>query len=437
MFLLAAAALTLLAAAACGAPPGPQGWAPARPVKVDAAKFILVPHRAKLFALPDGSTNPAWQFPPQQKDAYPVSTDTNDRLGAAIDALSVDAATKADLKRKVADLTVGGQSRNVLKDAVTATGATADEKSSLKNLVDSTTKFERSALDGIQALYGDIGISADSKTAFVPAFNGKLFALDVSSGRARWIRDAGGGFVGGVAVDGGTLYAGTKNRRVFAIDAATGATKWQFTTKGEVWATPTVDGGVVYVTSLDGSVYALDESSGTLTWAFNSASSGIASRPVVVGGTLYVGAFDNKLYAVNAADGTQKWTISSGNWFWATPVVSGGAVFAASLDGKVYAVDASTGNKKWDKPFDTGSAIRSAPVLVNGSLIVAARDGKVYKIDPATGAADGAPIQAATKINSDLTADGSTVYINPDNAVLLTLNAGSGPLTAPGSYPLP
>lgn len=439
--LATAAVLTLaLAAAACSAPPGPQGWAPARPVSVDSAQTILVPHRAKLFALPEGSTNPRWQFPPKDKDAYPISTENHDAISAAIDALDIDATAKTDLKRDVDVLAVGGPSRGVLEDAIDASTAPADAKSQLKDRIDAATKFERTALNGLDAFYGDIGISTDNKTAFVPAYSGKLFALDMDTGQTRWVRDTGGELVGGVAVNDGTLYLGTKSNKVFAIDAASGQSTWSFATNGEVWATPTFDNGTLYVTSLDGTAYALDATTGKQKWHFN-AGSGIASHPLVDGDLVYVGAFDNKLYAINTSDGTQKWSISGGNWFWATPVVAdvGGTrvLFAACLDSKVYAVDAATGEKKWDHPFDAGALIRSAPVFVDGSLIVAARDGKVYKIDPATGTADGDPVQAANKIHSDLTAEGSTVYINPDSAVLLTLDVGSGPLQAPGSYPLP
>jgi outer membrane protein assembly factor BamB len=434
---LAALAAAAITAAACGAPPGPEGWAPAHPVTVNATKTILVPHRAKLFALPDGSTNPNWQFPPQDKNAYPISTDNHDRIAAAVDALDIDAAAKTDLKRDVDVLAVGGESKNVLKDAIDASAAPQDAKDALKSRVDAATKFERSALDSLQALYGDIGVSPDGKTAYVPTYKGILVALDMSNGHARWVRDAGAEFVGGVAVNGDTLYAGTKGNRIYAINAATGESIWTFNTKGEVWATPTYDNGVVYATSLDGSAYAIDAASGQQKWVFDSASSGMASHPVVANGLVYVGAFDNKFYALNSSDGTEKWTLSGDNWFWSTPVVSNGVVYAASLDNKVYAVDASTGDRKWDKPFDAGAPVRSAPVLVDGSLIVASRDGHVYKIDPASGTADGDPIQPASKIHSDLTADGSTVYINPDSAVLLTLDVSSGPLQAPGSFPLP
>ena len=120
-------------------------------------------------------------------------------------------------------------------------------------------KFEKDALGKLQALYGDTGVSADGRTAYVPTFRGMVFALDTGTGNVRWVRNAGAEIVGGVAVDGDTIYFGTKANRLFSLDATSGEQRWAFKTKGEVWATPAVEGDTIYVTSLDGSLYALDK----------------------------------------------------------------------------------------------------------------------------------------------------------------------------------
>lgn len=434
---VALAALALLAAA-CGAPPGPGGWAGAVPVQVDAQRLILVPHKSHLYALRDESSTAAWQFPPKDKNSYPVSTETSDKLTAAVDALSIDATAKSEMQKKVQDLTVSGPSVDALRKAIADSGAPDDQKSKAKSLVDAAVKFEKDALGSLKALYGDTGVSADGKTAFVPTFRGMVFALDTSTGNVRWVRNAGAGIVGGVAVDDDTIYFGTKANRLFSLSAKTGEQQWAFKTKGEVWATPTVDGDAIYVTSLDGSLYALDKT-GKQTWVFASASSGIASRPVVAGDAIYVGAFDNKLYSVNKADGTMNWSVKADNWFWAAPTVRDGVVYAASLDGKVYAVDASTGAKTWDRPFDTGSPVRAGPVIAGGGLFVAAKSGRLYKLDLQSGQPvdGGAPVELGVKVLANLSSDGDkTVYVVPSSAALYVLNA-AGALVAPGSFPLP
>lgn len=434
---VAAAPLLALLAAGCGAPPGPEGWAAPNPVTVQSQQVILVAHKSHLYALPEGSSNANWQFPPKDKSTYPVSEEAQQALSSAVDALDTDEATRTQLKQKVRDLTLTGPSAGALKDAVKASSAPDNKKSDLTSAVDRIIKVEKDALGKLQAIYGDIGVSSDSGTVFVATFRGIVFALDIQTGHARWLRDTGGELVGGVAVDGGVIYVGNKAERVLAYDAASGAAKWSFDADGAIWATPTVSGDVVYVTSLDGSLYQLDKASGHKNWAFSGAQSGIASRPVVDGSSVYVGAFDNRMYSINTADGSMNWSLKADNWFWATPVVRGGVVYAASLDGKVYAVDAASGGRKW--AFDTGSPVRAAPVIAGDGLVVASKDGHINKLDLETGEpAEGSPRSIGTKILSDLVnGAGSLVYISPAAATLVEFDASAVPLEQPGGTPLP
>jgi outer membrane protein assembly factor BamB len=421
-----------LLAGACSTPPTPQGWAAPQPVTVDGGG-VLVAHKAKLYLLRGTSSadllgESPWQFPPKDKTTFPISEQAQQSLTASIDALaSVDDASKTRLKKLAAALMVSGSSKSALDTEIKNSPAPSDQRDKLTSAVDSAVAAESSALNSLKGFYGDIGLSTDGKTAFLTSFKGMVFALDVSNGHVRWVRNAGAGIVGGVAVDGDTIYFGTKGNRLYAVSATTGEAQWQFTTAGEVWATPTVDGDTIYVTSLDGSLYALDKS-GNRKWKFPGAGSGIASRPVVSGDAVFVGAFDNKLYSVKKSDGTENWSLKAGNWFWATPLVRDGVVYAPSLDSKVYAVDAKTGTPKWAKPFDAGTEVRSAPVIAGGGLVVAARNGKVFKLDLATGQqSEGVPPTiAGTKILADLTTNGqSTIYVLPMSAVLYVIDAST------------
>jgi len=116
LLLFAALAFGAIAAAACAAPPSPQGWAAPRPIKIDGGA-VLVAHKAKLYALPgssgnDLSSNPMWQFPPKDKAAFPVSLQAQDAISSAIDELeAVDDVTKTRLKKLAGELTVSGPSR--------------------------------------------------------------------------------------------------------------------------------------------------------------------------------------------------------------------------------------------------------------------------------------------------------------------------------------
>lgn len=395
---------------------------------------MLAAYKNRLTALPKDSSNALWQFPPPDRDSYLVSQLARDAIAALIDGLDVDAATKDDLKQRAGDLTVQGPTAGALKDALDATGADAGSRDNLKDAIDLATAEEKRAITKVRALYGDIGVSPDGATAFVPTYGGYVFALDTLSGETRWVINTNSVLIGGVAVseDGSTLYFGTQDRRIYAVDADSAAKRWEFKTGGEVWATPVVTDDAIYATSFDGSVYRLD-TDGKQRWRFD-AGSGIASTPLIAGDALYVGAFNKKLYSINIDDGSRNWSFAADNWFWGDPLIDSGVIYAGNLDGKVYAVDAATGAKKWDR--DAGAPVRSTPVIAHDALIVAARNGTVSKFALADGMPQGGTIELGLPIEADLTRDDAqNVYMIPRSPSLFVIEA-EGDL-ATSTYPLP
>ncbi|MEX2246364.1 MAG: PQQ-binding-like beta-propeller repeat protein [Dehalococcoidia bacterium] len=430
--LVAISAGSALLAAACGAPPGPSGWAGAQPVRIDGQNLILAAHRDRLYALEDDSSNAIWRFPARERDDYPLSEYARGLLLEALGEVDLPSDQRATVEARMSDLHLSGSTIDAAKQAVDATSADGDARSRLKSRLDAATRFERDAQSGLDAFYGDIGVSEDGRTAFVADFSGAVFALDTLTGHAHWVADVGDEIVGGVAVGGETIYLGTKGKDLLALDANSGERRWSFRTDGEVWATPTLVGDTLYATSFDGSVYALDLD-GNERWEFRGADAGIGARPVIADGTVYVGSFDNKLYAIDAATGAERWHFSAGNWFWANAVVDQGVVYAASLDGKVYAVDAGSGELRWS--FDAGAPVRSSPVLAGGGLVVAGRNGNVYKLDLGSGEPEVGPIEAGTRILADLRTAGGDVYVKPTSRTLYIIDAAGG--LAATSIPLP
>ena len=439
MRLPAVAALAILAlglTTACGVPPGPQGWAGPVPVKIDSANVILVSHKKTLFAMPAGSSNALWQFPPKDKNSYPISEESQQTIGSAIDALDVEQSAKQDLHQKLTDLRISGPSAGELKTAVDATGASSDQKSQLKDGIDNIISFEKKALSDIQAIYGNLGLSSDDSTVFVPAFSGYLFALDSKTGFTKWIRDTGGEMVGGVAVDGDTIYWGNKDNKVVAMKADSAEQVWSFETNGEVWATPTIDGSDLYVTSLDGSAYKLDKANGKQYWHFNGAKSGIASRPVVDGSHVYVGSFDSKMYALDIDHGTVELVLR-----WRQLVLGHPR---SERRRRLRCVP-----RREDVRYRRGQ--RRAEVGLRHRLTTA-RDAcdrrrwhrrrlakrRYRHVGPGVRrAVEGSPIVTGTGIHADLAkGDGTTVYILPTSNSLLEFDARA-PLSAPGGMPLP
>ena len=111
-------------------------------------------------------------------------------------------------------------------------------------------------LAGPDALVG--APAYDGKRLFVAAgtrARATLFALDPSTGRVLWQRDAGAGIAAPLTVAGGLVYAATSNGlRVFRSE--TGGSVWDDGGHGPLLTQPVVAGGTIYCTYLEGELVA-------------------------------------------------------------------------------------------------------------------------------------------------------------------------------------
>ena len=235
-------------------------------------------------------------------------------------------------------------------------------------------------VSSLAAIYGTPVVAGD--LVYIGGYNGKIYAINSSSGALRWVyprEGRVGSIVGGPVVALGKVYIGSSDGKVYALDAITGDKEWEFQTGNKIWSTPAIDGETLYIGSFDKKLYALSTTDGSKKWEPFATDGAIISTPVVYNNTIYFGSFDRHLYAVNVADGSLRWKFPGGNWFWAKAVALNNTVYAPCLDGKVYALDAETGSKVAE--FNLGSPVPSAPVLVNSSIIVATEEGRVFSID--------------------------------------------------------
>jgi len=117
-----------------------------------------------------------------------------------------------------------------------------------------------------------------------------------------------GGPVGPIAsspaLANGRLYVGSDDGRLYAIDATSGKIVWSFRTGAPIASSPAVatgtNGPVVVVGSNDGNVYALrDEGSAATTLMTFEVGMPVRSSPAIGDdGTIYVGADDGRVYAI-------------------------------------------------------------------------------------------------------------------------------------------
>jgi outer membrane protein assembly factor BamB len=263
---------------------------------------------------------------------------------------------------------------------------------------------------------------------YIAGYNGKVYAYNIDTLAVRWVYPREGnldGIVGGVAVAQGKVIFGCSDGKVYALDATTGDYQWASAATGDkIWGTPAVDGDTLYIGSFDKKLYALNIADGSVKWEYATEGSIIAT-PLIYNGMVIFGSFDRNLYAVNTADGSLKWQFRAGNFFWAEPIVYNDKLYVGCLDNFVYVLSPSTGAEIAE--FDLHSPVASQPVVVAGSVIFANTKGVVYSIDTATGEMK-TLVDLKKTVNGPLTASGEIVYIHTQDLMLQRVNAATGAL---------
>jgi len=240
-------------------------------------------------------------------------------------------------------------------------------------------------------VFADLGTPIESSPVvvngvmYVGADNGRLYAIDATTGAVRWTLSTGGKVVSSPAVSGGLVVFGSDDGKVYGVDATTGAANFSFSTGGPVTSSPAIDPATktVFVGSQDGHLYAIPLGcAGACAPKWNLATNGpVESSPAISNGTVFIGSDDGHLYAVTESTGKTAWSVTTGGPVKSPPSVANGVLYFGSDDGRVYAV-ASTGcgqtncSPLWSAL--TGGAVVAEPVVADGSLFVGSGDGLLH-----------------------------------------------------------
>jgi eukaryotic-like serine/threonine-protein kinase len=274
----------------------------------------------------------------------------------------------------------------------------------------------------------------------------------------KWKFKTQGKVISSAAVVAGTAYFGSTNGKLYAVDITSGVMRWTFAAGGPVTCSPLVAGGYVYFGSLDGNFYALDASNGKVIWKFQTGGErrftapgihGIlpktemmpdpfdvfVSSPALANGKVFVGSGDYNVYALDARTGVLQWKFTTGNVVHASPAVAEGIVYIGSWDRYLYALDAETGKMIWR--FETGDdkviynqvGIASSAAVANGAVYFGCRDGHFYALDAKTGSKKWShDNQMGWVIASPAVRNGVVYFPTSDGTRFKALDAESGRL---------
>lgn len=228
-------------------------------------------------------------------------------------------------------------------------------------------------LDG-RVLLGDLG--------------GLFHAISAQNGQKLWTFDSGS------EIHSSANYLGAQRSRIvfgndgadiFCLDAETGKQIWDQKAGDRVNGAPAVANGSVLVSGCDAELRALKQSDGSEEYSADLGALCPGSA-AVAGDDVVMGTDQGRVLCISAKTHQQLWLFDSVGeqaMVFSSPAISDGIVTFGARDRNVYGLDLSTGTQKWK--FATRGEVDSSPVISAGRVYIASKDKKLYVLDLKTG----------------------------------------------------
>jgi outer membrane protein assembly factor BamB len=211
-------------------------------------------------------------------------------------------------------------------------------------------------------------------TLFGGTADGRVFAIEKSTGRFLWVMQHWQPFNSHPSLFGSKLYIGCDDGNLFALNQQTGDTIWRYRTRGPIRGRAVEVEGVVYFGSADGYVYAVEAANGRLRWRTRTG----AGVQVVAsaGGGLIIASLDNFVYKLSLAGGDRLWKRQLAGRVASEPLMAADGALFTPLSGDAGVVlDLRDGKQVNTLPVGEDNNTAASPVAVGGVLLVTTRRG--------------------------------------------------------------
>jgi outer membrane protein assembly factor BamB len=143
----------------------------------------------------------------------------------------------------------------------------------------------------------DVPVLLSGRTLLAAAYQGKVVAVSLESGRLLWSRELS--TYSALAADDENVYVSDVRGHVYALDLRTGSTVWkQEKLTLRRLSAPAIIGKAVAVADFEGYVHWLAREDGRFLARKRAASAAVLAAPIAVGATLYVSAQNGTLAAL-------------------------------------------------------------------------------------------------------------------------------------------
>jgi outer membrane protein assembly factor BamB len=196
-------------------------------------------------------------------------------------------------------------------------------------------------------------------------------------------------FEAGAAVVGDTVYVADSAGGLHALDLATGKQKWLYATENGFGTTPLVMGGRVFIGDLDGTFHCVSGVDGKKIWTFDGGSTIHSSANFAGADSIVFGDDGADIYCLRAADGKQLWQSHAGDRVNGSPAFADESVFVSGCDAQLRAIKVSDGTERW--AVDIGALAPGSPAIAADRIVIGEDQGRVVCL-PRAGGANAKPL---------------------------------------------
>lgn len=322
------------------------------------------------------SANASWPMPAGDAAANPDHPDLNYPLSQV---WSADIGTG------------GGSVRRIIARPIAANGAVyamdADGRVTALDASSGAQRWRVRVADPSERGRGMAGglAFADGKLFATTGF-GEVVAIDPSNGGLIWTRKIGAPIRSAPTVSGNSVYAIAANNRLYALDAANGQVRWSHTGIEEPTgllggAGPSLAPGVVVAPYSSGDIFALRQESGLELWADSVSAlrrgranlSDVTANVVIDGPIAIASGLSGRMIAVDVRSGGRVWEQQAGGG--STPWLDGDTVFAVTASNQVVALSRTNGQVIWVRQLDRfrDPDSRTGPIIWSGPVLAGGR----------------------------------------------------------------
>ncbi|MGD2162421.1 MAG: PQQ-binding-like beta-propeller repeat protein [Anaerolineales bacterium] len=238
--------------------------------------------------------------------------------------------------------------------------------------------FPREA-DRNTTFYAPPAISEDGETLVVGSYNQMVYGLNAqaATNEPLWtFEEPEDRIIGAPLIVGERVLVPTAIGRLYALDLTTGRPVWDepFQAEHAIWSAPIVQDDQVFVGGLDHYVYSLSLETGRVNWSTDLGSA-ISDSPTLTDGLLLSGNFGGTLSALDVKTGRVQWQFQADDSIWGSPAVQDGVAYFGDVAGEAHAIDVETGQELWRQEL-SGPASAS-PVILDDRVYFVTEVGKM------------------------------------------------------------